>query len=479
MRVGSPRPRQNHRRAAGGAALRRRRYALASRPRLPALRPNRGRARRAGHDPYLALRYGDFRLLIIGTSIGALGEQMLTVAVGWDLYARTNSALMLGLAGLAQFAPALALSLVAGHTADHYDRRRIIMLSQALITLTSAGLAAVALTQAPVGLVFALLAARGMGEAFNVAASGALPPQTVPVEAFESASSWSSATWQVSAVLGPALGGVVIALRGTAAPVYIFDALAGLAFIATVARIRGRQVARVAERMSVEGLMAGVRFILRTKVILAAITLDMVAVLLGGATTLLPVFATTILHVGPAGLGVMAAAPSVGALLMAGLQAYLPPWRHAGRTLLLAVGGFGVATLIFGLSRNFALSLAVLFALGALDNISVVIRKTLLLVRTPDVLRGRLSAVNNVFVGASNQLGGFESGVTAAALGPALAVALGGIGSVLAVIAIAWAWPELRDMGRLTAIERDQAGTVGEPGATDLAPASGMASVVE
>jgi MFS family permease len=409
------------------------------------------------HDPYAALRFSDFRYLMAGTSLATLGEQMLTVAIGWDLYARTHSALMLGLVGLAQFAPVLALSLVAGHVADRYDRRTLVMLTQGLIALTSLGLALIALTHGPVGLIFLMLALRGVGEAFNTAASGALPPQTVPVESFENAASWSSSSWQLAAILGPALGGLVIATHGDATPVYFFDALGGLAFIAMVSRIRGKQATQSREPMTVAGLMGGVRFILHTKVILAAVTLDMVAVLLGGATTLLPIYASDILHVGPQGLGLMVAMPSVGAICMATLQAYLPPFAHAGRTLLLAVGGFGVATLIFGVSHYFPLTLAALLALGALDNISVVVRKTLLLLRTPDELRGRLSAVNNVFIGTSNQLGGFESGVTAAAFGPVVAVALGGIGSALAVAGIAWAWPELRALGRMTAVEADEA----------------------
>jgi len=413
-------------------------------------------APKRAHDPYAALRFSDFRYLIAGNSLATLGEQMLTVAIGWDLYARTHSALMLGFVGLAQFAPVLALSLVAGHAADRYDRRALVMLTQGLIALTSLGLALIALTRGPVGLIFALLALRGVGEAYNTAASGALPPQTVPVEHYENAASWSSSAWQLAAILGPALGGVIIATRGNATPVYLFDALGGLAFIAMVSRIRGRQATRSSEPMTMAGLMGGVRFIFSTKVVLAAITLDMVAVLLGGATTLLPIYASDILHVGPQGLGLMAAAPSIGAICMATLQAYLPPYRHAGRTLLLAVAGFGLATLVFGVSRFFPLSLAALLMLGAMDNISVVVRKTLLLLRTPDALRGRLSAVNNVFVGTSNQLGGFESGLTAAAFGPVAAVALGGIASALAVAGIAWAWPELRNLGRLTAIETDE-----------------------
>jgi MFS family permease len=404
-------------------------------------------------DPYMALRFVDFRYLTGGMLLTTLGEQMLTVAIGWEVYARTHQAVMLGYVGLAQFAPVLLLSLVAGHAADRFDRRHIFMLSQGLMALTSVGLAALSLTRGPVGLIYLLLAARGAGEAFNVAASGAMPPQTVPVSAFENAASWSSSLWQLAAVTGPAIGGVIIAAGGGAAtPVYLLDALAGAAGILLIWRIRGRQETYTGERMTLSGLMGGVRFIWRTPIILAAITLDMVAVLLGGATTLLPIFARDILHVGAAGLGLMAAMPSVGAMLMALAQAYRPPFRHAGRTLLLAVAGFGVVTIVFGLSRSFPLSLAMLFALGACDNISVVVRKTLMLTRVPDELRGRLSAVNNVFVGSSNQLGGFESGVLAQLLGPTLAVALGGVGSVLAAAAVALIWPELRRMGSL--IER-------------------------
>ncbi|MDE3231149.1 MAG: MFS transporter, partial [Chloroflexota bacterium] len=257
------------------------------------------------HDPYTALRHRDFRYLIAGTSLATLGEQMLTVAIGWDLYARTHSALMLGFVGLAQFAPVLALSLVAGHAADRYDRRMLAMLTTALIAVTSLGLALIAMSRGPVALIFVLLALRGVGEAFGVAAAGALPPQTVPVEAFENAASWSSSSWQLAAILGPALAGFVIATHGNATPVYLFDAAGGLAYIACVSRIRGRQATHSSEPMTRAGLMGGIRFILATKVILAAITLDMVAVLLGGATTLLPIYASDILHVGPQGLGLM------------------------------------------------------------------------------------------------------------------------------------------------------------------------------
>ncbi|HEX8983705.1 MAG TPA: MFS transporter [Ktedonobacterales bacterium] len=422
----------------------------------PATEPGTTLSARA-HDPYAALRYRDFRALIAGSFLSTLGQQMLTVGIGWDIYVRTQNALMLGFVGLAQFLPVLAFSLVAGHSADRYDRRVLSGVTQTEIALTSLGLLAIALTHGPVWVIFVLLALRGVGEAFNTAAWGALPPQTTPVVVYENAASWSSSSWQLAAVLGPALAGLVIAARGDASLVYLFDALAGAAFIVAVSQIRGKQATRNSEPMTVAGLMGGVRFIFQTRVILGAITLDMVAVLLGGATTLLPIYATKILHVGPQGLGLMASAPSVGAVLMAMLQAHRPPFKHAGRALLLAVGVYGVATLVFGVSTFFPLSLAALLVLGAMDNISVVIRKTLLLLRTPDELRGRLSAVNNVFVGTSNQLGGFESGAVAAAIGPVTSVALGGIGSVLAVLGIAWAWPELRQLGRMTAVENDPA----------------------
>jgi MFS family permease len=417
----------------------------------------------AGRDPYTALRFADFRYLMGATLLATLGEQMLTVAIGWEVYARTHQAMMLGYVGLAQFAPVLLLSLVAGHAADRFDRRAVVMAGQGLMTLTSIGLAALSITQGPVALIFLLLAARGAADSFAVAASSALPPQTIPTSAFENAASWSSSLWQLAAISGPALAGVLIAARGSASTVYILDAVVGAVSILLIWRIRGKQEAHAGERMTLSGLMGGVRFIWRTPIILAAITLDMVAVLLGGATTLLPIFASDILHVGAVGLGIMVATPSVGALLMAVTRAYLPPFRHAGRTLLLAVAGFGVVTIVFGVSRWFPLSLAMLFALGACDNISVVIRKTLMLTRVPDELRGRLAAVNNVFIGSSNQLGGFESGVTAQLFGPVLSVALGGVGSVLAVAAVALIWPDLRRMASIAPPAKTVAQSGGAP----------------
>lgn len=416
-------------------------------PRVPAPPPP------TRHDPYAALRFRDFRWLTAGQFVSTLGHQMLSVAVGWELYERTSSTLALGLVGLVQVVPVILLSLPAGQLADRYNRRAIVLVAQLLLALCSLGLALVSWAHGPIALVYLCLLGIGIARAFNSPASSTLLPQTVPPEHFANAATWSSSTWQLSAVAGPALGGAVIALSRNAALVYLADVVACLLFVLALGQIRGRQGARSTAPPSLQSLLAGVRFLRRSNILLAAITLDLFAVLLGGATTLLPVFARDILQVGPTGLGWLRAAPSVGAVVTAITLAYLPPLRHAGRALLWAVAGFGVATIIFGLSRSFALSLLMLALLGGLDNISVVIRGTLLLVCTPDELRGRISAVNSVFIGASNELGGFESGLAAALLGPVLAVATGGIGTILVVIVVALVWPEIRRLGRLDLVE--------------------------
>ncbi|MBC8120946.1 MAG: MFS transporter, partial [Gemmatimonadaceae bacterium] len=260
---------------------------------------------------------------------------------------------------------------------------------------------------------------------------------------------WNSSGFQVASMAGPAIGGLLIALQGEAALVYVVDALLILASFGCVAFIGGRQRQPSPEAPSFKSLVAGISFVWRSKLILAALTLDMFAVLLGGATTLLPVFAKDILQVGPAEFGWLRAAPAIGAFVMAFALAHLPPLRQAGKTLLWAVAGFGVVTVVFGLSRWFWLSLLMLVLSGALDNISVVVRHTLVQLRTPDYMRGRVSAVNSVFIGSSNELGGFESGVAAALFGPVLAVVGGGIGTVAVVLAVAFTWPQIRALGLL------------------------------
>ena len=376
---------------------------------------------------------------------------MVNVAIGWELYERTGSALALGGIGLVQVIPIIVLSLPAGHLVDRFNRKHIVIAAQALLILASLGLMELSLTRGSLLLIYGCLLLIGIAVAFNSPASSTLIPQTVPESIFENAATWESSAWQLAAVLGPALGGFVIALFHSATLVYGLNAGTALTFAVLILMIRGeRRVERSSEITTLGSLLEGLRFLRSTQVILAAITLDLFAVLLGGATSLLPIYAKDILHAGPTGLGWLRAAPSIGAVCISFFIAHAPPFKKAGRILLCSVAGFGIATFIFGVSRSFWLSLLMLLILGALDSISVVIRSTLLLTRTPDALRGRISAVNYIFVGASNELGGFESGLVAQLFGPIVAVAGGGIGTVLVVLFVALLWPEMRRLGALS-----------------------------
>ena len=403
------------------------------------------------HDPYQALHFGGFRLLLIGLFIAGLGERMIDVALGWELYQRTGSALVLGGVGLSLVIPILLLSLPAGHLIDRFNRKYIVILSQTTMALASLGLTVLSFTVGPLVLIYACLALYGCAAAFNSPALSTLVPQVVAENAFENAATWDSSVGQLASVLGPALGGLLIALLGGATLVYAINAGVILIFVCLLFFLREiRPAAPRKESTTLQSLREGLKFLYSTKVILASITLDMFAVLLGGATTLLPIYAKDILHVGPAGLGWLRAAPSLGALGMSFLIAHMPPFKRAGRTLLLAVTGFGLATIVFGLSHSFWLSMLMLALLGAFDNISVVIRSTLLLTRTPNDMLGRISAVNFIFIGASNELGGFESALVAQFFGPAIAVVGGGIGTILVVMAVALIWPEMRRLGAIS-----------------------------
>jgi MFS family permease len=407
-------------------------------------------SRPARRDPYAALRFRDFRLLIVGRLIAQIGEMTVSVGVGWELYERTGDALALGLVGLVQIVPVMLLSVVGGYVADRYDRRRVTLISQLVLMACSLALAAISLTDGPLWVFYAVLGLIGAARAFNNPAESALTPLTVPSDHYMNAVTWNSTVWQFSSILGPALGGLLIALANDAALVYIVNAASGGVLVAALLMLHVRQAGYVdIGETPFQSVSKGWSFLKRSHVILGSISLDMFAVLFGGATFLLPVFAKDILMVDATGLGILRAAPSVGALLMALTIARRPPFQRAGRTLLLAVAGFGVATIIFGLSTSFWLSLAMLFLLGALDNISVVVRHTLIMIQTPDEMRGRVAAVNSVFIGASNELGGFESGVAAAILGPVGAVVFGGVGTMVVVAAIAYLVPPLRRYGTL------------------------------
>lgn len=388
---------------------------------------------------------------------------MLQVALGWELYERTHSALALGLVGLATALPVVILALPAGDLADRMDRKRILIWSQVAFIVAGLALAALSYWKGPVLLVYAVLLGRGAAQAFNNPARQALLPRLVPASVFGNAVTWASSAFQVAAVVGPGIGGIVIAIERGATSVYLISSGLTAFYLWALIEIRGTAGPQTSaagesaaltapkprEKMTLESVAAGMRFVRETKVILAAITLDLFAVLLGGATALLPIFAKDILHVGPDGLGWLRAAPSVGALMIAVSIAHRPPMRRTGATLLFAVAGFGAATIIFGLSRSFWLSLAMLFVLGALDGISMIIRSTLVQLRTPDEMRGRVSAVNSVFIDMSNELGGFESGALAALVGPVTAVVAGGVGTLVVVGSVALAWPELRQLGAI------------------------------
>jgi MFS family permease len=407
----------------------------------------------ASHDAYAALRYRDFRLLEAGRFITTFGSEMLTFAVGWELWIRTNSALALGMVGLVQVVPILLLSLPAGHVADQYNRRRIVMITEIGLAFCSLGLAALSYYQGPLWLVYLCLLGIGLARAFNDPASSTLLPETIPPELFSRAATWNSSVWQFGSITGPAIGGVIVAIWNRVDVIYVFDAIAALTFAVLVSQIQGHVLPLARKSATLDSLKEGIRFMRETKVILAAITLDMFAVLFGGAVALLPIYATDILHVGAQGLGIMRAAPSIGAILMAFALAHLPPMKNAGRTLLLAVTGFGIATIAFGLSTTFWLSVSMLVLLGGLDNISVVIRATLMLTYAPNEMRGRVSSVNNIFIATSNEMGAFESGLTAALFGPILSVVGGGIGTILVVLSVARIWPAMRRLKTLDAPE--------------------------
>jgi len=416
---------------------------------------------RPAHDPYAVLRNRDFLLYLIGRFAASLGQQMLTVAVGWELYERTSSALSLGLVGLTQMVPMILFTLPAGHMADNYNRKRIIVLMTLVIACASLGLTLISALHGEVFWIYFCLFAAGTARTFLWPASSAFLPNLVTRQDFSKAVTWSSGSFHLSSVAGPAAGGALLALTHRAATVYALNTVLSLICVILFAYVRRHHAVALKEKMSLPGLIAGFRFVFTSRIILGIITLDMFAVLLGGATTLLPIYARDILQAGPGGLGLMHAALPAGSFLCALILAHRPPLQKAGRDLLWAVAIFGAATIAFGLSRWFALSFLMLFICGAVDNISVVVRHTLVQLLTPDEKRGRVSAVNSLFIGTSNELGGVESAYVAHLFGPAIGNAIstgavisvvsGGIGTLLVVVAVALLWPEIRKYGRLDA----------------------------
>jgi MFS family permease len=400
-----------------------------------------------------AFAHRDFRLYQAARFATTIGLQMQGVAVGWQVYAITRRPLDLGYVGLVQFLPAVGLSLFTGHAADRLNRKRVLLGCQLLLGLCALALLALSRSHVPsVFLIYAVLAVVGAARAFAGPASSALMPNLVPPEHFPNAIAWSSSIFQVGTVFGPAAGGLVYGLSRGAAGVYATSATLQLVAVASTFFIRAP--AQVAESgpTSWTRLLAGIRYVWQNQLILGSITLDLFAVLLGGAVALLPVFARDILHTGPLGLGALRSAPAFGGLLVGVLLAFRPLTRRAGAVMLWCVAIFGAATIVFGLSHNFALSLAALFVTGAADMVSVFVRYTLVQLMTPDSMRGRVSAVNLLFIGASNELGEFESGVTAAWFGTVPAVVIGGVGTCLVVLACRFLFPELAKVDRLSAV---------------------------
>ncbi|MCC7519052.1 MAG: MFS transporter [Verrucomicrobiae bacterium] len=411
------------------------------------------------HDPYAALRHANFRRFFLGGTVANMGQAMQNIAVGWDLYERTGFALALGGVGLVQVIPIVLLALPAGHLADRLDRRRLLLASQGVQILMSLGLAALAATHGPVPLIYLCLFISAVARAFNAPANNSFWPSLLPIEHYANAITWRSSAFELASVVGPAIGGMLIGFRNSAVPAYLGCAALVLVFWINLCRIRAPSASRPHEPMNFDAVSAGLRFVWNHPVLLPAIALDMFAVLLGGATALLPIYAKDILHMGPSGLGWLRAAPAAGAVTMALVSAHRPVRHKAGATMLWAVAGFGVATIVFGGSRSFWLSMAALYLTGVFDNMSVVIRHSLLQLRTPDRMRGRVTSVNTVFISCSNELGAFESGAVAALFTPVVSVVAGGIGTILVVVAAAFKWPALRRLDALLESSRAPAKT--------------------
>src|SRR6202167_4905905 len=405
----------------------------------------------------IAFTHPDFVLFQIARFLIVAADEMQAVAVGWQVYEITKRALDLGLVGLAQFLPGILLFLVSGHASDRFERRKVLGVCYAGYALCSALLLVIAERGAhSVQAIYAVLIRLGVVRSFNGTASRSILPQLVPEEHFANAVAWNATTFQTATILGPSLGGILLGAFGGPAAGFGGAMIVALGALASMYRIKTRPQTRRREPVSAKTVLAGLSFIWREKLILGAISLDLFAVLLGGAVALLPVYAREILHTGPWGLGLLRTAPGVGAAVMAIALAHRPLRGRAGPTLLWSVAGFGVFTILFGVSRSLLLSLASLVLLGACDMISVIIRATLVQLRTPDEMRGRVMAVDMVFIGTSNELGQSESGLTAQWFGTVPAVLLGGVGTLVVIAVWAWIFPELRRAGALSATRTDR-----------------------
>ena len=421
-------------------------------------------------DPFAALRVPAFRLFALSRMTSGMSQTLLQAVIAWQVYAISGSALQLGMIGLARFFPALGMSLIGGAVADVYNRRTIIMLAQTIpLACTAIVLAAIAAGQVSIPLLYVIVVLTGLAASFENPARQALLPQIVPRLLFTKAITLNSTLQSLAFVSGPAIAGGLIATTGVGS-VYIAHGV--LLAVAIAALMPMRVPAGEARgRVTVGAIREGIAFVRHQPVLLGAMSLDMFAVLFGGAKALLPIYAVDILHAGPVGYGILSGSLEAGSLVMALVLIVTPTVRGAGRTLLLSVAAFGFATMLFGISRSFPLSVASYMAVGMADQLSVVMRGTTIQLATPDALRGRVSAVNSVFISASNQLGSVESGVVAALTTATFAVVSGGVGCLVVVALIAWRIPELRSY-------RSDEAAAGElpPAAEPAEPATDVAS---
>jgi MFS family permease len=399
----------------------------------------------------VAFTYPDFTLYELARFFIVSGLEMQSVAVGWQVYDITKRPLDLGLVGLAQFLPGILLFLISGHVADRFDRRRLLALCYCGFALCSGLLLGLAWRGSrSVSFIYIVLVLLGVVRSLNGPVSRAILPQLIAEEHFHNAVAWNASIFQAATILGPAVGGVVYAFFRGPSVVYATALATAVAALLAAMRMKSREATRTREPASMESILAGFHYIWQHKVVLGSISLDMFAVLLGGAVALLPVYAREILRTGPWGLGLLRSAPGVGAAAMAVLMAHRPLKGRIGVTMLWCVAGFGVFTIVFGLSHNLVLSLLALVLVGASDMVSVIIRATLVQLATPDEMRGRVNAVDMLFIGASNEFGQFESGLTAAWFGTVPAVVLGGVGTLVVIGLWAWLFPELRKADQFT-----------------------------
>lgn len=430
-----------------------------------------GPANPADDNAYAIFRNRDFTLFLVGRFIAVFGQQMLSVAVDWEIYERTNSTLALGLVGLSQMVAIILWTLPAGYIADNFNRKRIILLTNLLICLCAVGLAIISAFAASVACIYVCLTILGCAKTILWPANASFLPHIVSREQFPRAVTFNSGTFQLAQMLGFSSGGFVIWLTRHAWPVYSITAVTSLAYFVMVTYIRREHKPAARQPFSLAVLSAGIRFIFENQIILGVITLDLFAVLLGGATSLFPVYAKEILKSGPSGLGILTAAMPVGAVLCVLILSHRPPMQKAGRAMLLSVAAFGVATIVFGVANQnvfgmvipnavwFWVAFLMMVICGAVDNVSVVVRHSLVQLLAPDEKRGRISAINSLFIGTSNELGGFESGFTAwllgqrigytNATGSIISVVVGGIGTILVVLGVGWIWPQVRKYGKL------------------------------